>query len=64
MNIKELNEQISNIKKELIEFEKNLRNCDELNEETFKFIISDYSCAYDDLTRIRDTITEEIMSLQ
>lgn len=58
MGLEELIDEITYIKKELIELEEMFRACNELDEETYAKTISYYTGAYDNLTKLKDSLRE------
>ena len=59
MNLEELIDEITWIKKDLIALEEMLRDCNKIDEETFKTLIGYHTCAYDDLARMKDILREK-----
>lgn len=58
MELEELIEEISDIKKALTRLEEMIRLCDDVDGETFADIVGYKECAYDDLSQIKDILSE------
>lgn len=58
MELEELIEEIIDIKKALIHFEENVRRSNDVDGETFADLIGYKECAYDDLSQIKDILSE------
>lgn len=58
MGLEELIDEITYIKKELIELEEMFGCCKELDEETYDKTIGYYVSAYDNLAKLKDILRE------
>lgn len=56
MVLEELIDKVTDIKKSLIELEEIFRDCEDIDEETYRYLADQQDCAYEDLIRIKDEL--------